>query len=286
MSRFHNPPAKAVRPQCLNVEGGEEGRVMRGHKTIMKPRPEEYEEHMRTHIPYRSWCPFCVMGKAKNTPHRKENKGKREIPLLAYDYMLPKLEEHKREDKTLPKLVGIDVDIGWISAYMVHKKGYDKHALSCLVRDVEQSGYNRLLLKGDQENSMKDIIEAVRRERAEDIDVMKENSAVGEHQENGSAERAVQTVQGQERSMKLALEHRYKTVVREDNPLWPWMTTHAAMLHNINSVGPTGRTPWELRRGRKFHRDIPEFGENVIWLKPDSLGRDKMESDDKNMRFS
>ena len=69
---------QAVRPQCLNVEGEEEGRVSKGQKTIAKPSHQEYEEHMRTHIPYRNWCPFCVMGKAKNNPHRTNKKHVRE----------------------------------------------------------------------------------------------------------------------------------------------------------------------------------------------------------------
>ena len=43
---------------------------------------------------------------------------------------------------------------GWIMAYMVPKKGFDKYAVGCMVRDVEQSGYNRVIIKGDQENSI------------------------------------------------------------------------------------------------------------------------------------
>ena len=36
------------------------------------PAEQEIAEHMVTHIPFRSWCPFCVMGKAHIRPHQKK----------------------------------------------------------------------------------------------------------------------------------------------------------------------------------------------------------------------
>ena len=36
---------------------------------------EEVELHNNTHLPYRSWRPHCVGGKAKRRAHRKNNKG-------------------------------------------------------------------------------------------------------------------------------------------------------------------------------------------------------------------
>ena len=134
------------------------------------------------------------------------------------------------EGVTLPTLVGIDYNTEWISAYMVSKKGFDKYALFCVVRDIEQSGYNRMILKSDQENSMTDIINAVKREGAEDIDVMTEKSPVGEHQSNGEVERAIQSVQELMRVMKLALQSRYKSRIRGDHPILPWLVRHAAIV--------------------------------------------------------
>ena len=51
-------------------EGGEEARIIKGKKMVRQPTQEEYDEHMRTHIPFRKWCPHCVKGKRKNDPHR------------------------------------------------------------------------------------------------------------------------------------------------------------------------------------------------------------------------
>ena len=39
-----------------------EGRIIKGQQRVVKPSKEEWENHMRTHIPYRKWCPHCVRG--------------------------------------------------------------------------------------------------------------------------------------------------------------------------------------------------------------------------------
>ena len=186
---------------------------------------------------------------------------------MAYDYMKQRTEAN-REGKifTKPTMVGIDYDADWISCNMVQKKGFDKYAVGCMVRDVEQAGYNRLIIKNDQENSIRDVVNAVKRERAEDIQVLPEESAKGEHQDNGKVERAAQTMEGQIVTMRLSLESRYKVGIDENHTIWPWMVIYAALLYNITHVCSDVRTPWEKGKGRRFNRDLPEFGENVHYL--------------------
>ena len=81
------------------------------------------------------------------------------------------------------------------------------------------------------------------------------------------AERAVKTVQGQVRTMKMALEARISEKVVETSDLIPWMVRHAAMLVNIGQRGDDGRTAWERVKGRRFNREAPEFGERIMYLK-------------------
>ena len=161
-------PKEEIREVDEVSEPEEEGRRIPGQKKVFAPSAEEMEAHMRTHIPYRRWCEYCVRGKCKNPGHRQNKDKIREVPMISYDYMQQKTKEGKEEGiKSLPILVGIDHDTGWISAYMVSKKGFDKYAVGCMVRDVDHSGYNKLILKSDQENSVLDVINATRRERAE-----------------------------------------------------------------------------------------------------------------------
>ena len=49
------------------------------------PNAQEVEDHMATHMPFRSWCPYCVAGKAVSDPHRK-NDGRGTVPIVSLDY--------------------------------------------------------------------------------------------------------------------------------------------------------------------------------------------------------
>ena len=46
-----------------------EGRIPRRVKGSVQPSEREVEDHMATHVPFRSWCPYCVAGKAGSSPH-------------------------------------------------------------------------------------------------------------------------------------------------------------------------------------------------------------------------
>ena len=50
------------------------------------PTEQEIDEHMITHIPFRSWCPFCVMGKACSSDHRRIKEPHGSIPVVSIDY--------------------------------------------------------------------------------------------------------------------------------------------------------------------------------------------------------
>ena len=49
-----------------------------------------------------------------------------------------------------------------------------------------------------------------------------EVSPMGDSQANGDVERAIRTVQGQVRTMKIALDSNYKTEFGENHALIPW----------------------------------------------------------------
>ena len=51
-------PGETVSPE----KEVEEGVRIRGKALVTGPSREECEEHMRTHMPFRSWCEFCVKG--------------------------------------------------------------------------------------------------------------------------------------------------------------------------------------------------------------------------------
>ena len=110
-----NPRNSAVRPigeilggeeECVECgreeDTVEEGRTIKGQSKIVKPSQVEYDDHMRTHIPYRKWCDHCVRGKRKSGGRMNwedEIKENEEVPRIAFDYMKQKSKEIREEEK-------------------------------------------------------------------------------------------------------------------------------------------------------------------------------------------
>ena len=49
-----------------------------------QPTAQEMEEHRCTHLPYRLWCKYCVMGRGRGTPHRPSPGST--VPIVGLDY--------------------------------------------------------------------------------------------------------------------------------------------------------------------------------------------------------
>ena len=65
-----DPSEEDVQEDNRGMEGpSEEGERVTVISTPEGPTQREIEEHMANHIPFRSWCPFCVAGKAVSGPH-------------------------------------------------------------------------------------------------------------------------------------------------------------------------------------------------------------------------
>jgi hypothetical protein len=109
--------------------------------------------------------------------------------------------------------------------------------------------------------------EAVKRELDIEVEVAFEESPVGEHQSNGEVENAVNRIRGQIRVTKDALETRFGRKLGREHPILPWLISNTVENINRFQVGLDGKTAHERMRGRKFRRDIAEFGERVLYIK-------------------
>ena len=58
--------------------------------SVVRPRPASAEEvaahEASGHAAYRSWCPFCVQGKAKASAHRRQDDIQADIPEVVADF--------------------------------------------------------------------------------------------------------------------------------------------------------------------------------------------------------
>ena len=117
---------------------------------------------------------------------------------------------------------------------------------------------------------------------AEPIVGVPEQTMVGESQSNGLAERAMQTIEGQIRCMKLALEDRLQCSVPCSHPIMAWLVEYASMLVNkYQPSGEDGLTCYERPHGQPPNERLPEFGETVLYFVPSKL-RGNM---DANFKF-
>ena len=51
--------------RVLDLEGTEEAQEARLNPHGVRPTSEEVDKHNATHLPFRSWCPFCVGGRLR-----------------------------------------------------------------------------------------------------------------------------------------------------------------------------------------------------------------------------
>ena len=52
-----------------------------------QPNQHEKEEHEMTHLPFRSWCRHCVIGRGREEDCRKSMEEERQVPEVHLDYM-------------------------------------------------------------------------------------------------------------------------------------------------------------------------------------------------------
>ena len=111
------------------------------------PSKEERRTHRITHWPFRNWCPECVMGKSRESPHKYKTKAKGEAevsPVISFDSMFL--------DGKSPTLVYRDNMSRSIFVHAVAQKGVgDGWILEKIVDELDSLGYGRIVVKSDQE---------------------------------------------------------------------------------------------------------------------------------------
>ena len=112
----------------------------------------------------------------------------------------------------------------------------------------------KLVYKSDQEPAIKSYLDAdlkqVGAASLEDDDLVMcavpEHSAVGASASNGKAERSVQMLEDQVRTLKSAMETNLKIRLAISHPMIHWLVRHCCTNMNRFAVNPDGRpnTAW------------------------------------------
>ena len=124
----------------------------------------------------------------------------------------------------------------------------------------------------DQEGSLRTMVEEaiqLSKGRGEWLGALPQNSAVGESQSNGRAERAVQRVEDHIRTLLGELESRLGQQPQPDQPALSWLVEYSAVLLNKYHVNDsTGRTAFESLHGSSASERLAHFGEGAFFLLP------------------
>jgi hypothetical protein len=245
-------------------ESGEESRVPKAKRAPNEPTNEEIRLHEITHTPYRSWCPCCVAGRGKADFHFKQPGEDKAVAGVHVDYWF--LRDEKGGEST-PVLVAKDDASKSVSAHLVFKKGNVDWVADRVVEDIDKFGHsNNVCIKSDQEPALVDLVRTIKSKRKGET--MIEHSKVYDSQSNGVVERAIQTVEGLTRTLKMSLERKIKKSIPSKHPIMTWLVEHVADLLNKYSVGKDGRTAYERIRGKRYHGEMIEFGRRIFHMSP------------------
>ena len=136
--------------------------------------------------------------------------GKRErgLPEFHFDYMFVGPNDAPGETRTC--LVVREAETRMVMSIMVPAKGREQFAVDRAVSFIEEIGFlhQDLIVKSDQESAVRAVEVGKARAALGSGKWIVEHSPVRSSQSNGVVERAVQSVQGQLRVMKLAMEYR------------------------------------------------------------------------------
>ena len=232
-------------------------------KSPTEPTALEIEEHEMTgHACHRSWCGHCMRARGLMERHTQQKEESEGLPVLAMDYFF----FFSKDEQGLPHLQVRDshTNMCWSSA--VPAKGADPFAVNFVLNILDEVGYRKLVMKSDNERSIKSLKSAVK--AASKMDIVLEESKTGDSQANGLAEVSVRETKGQCRAMKSALQEKLGMEVPDAHPVLTWLARHANFLMSRFRInGHDGKTGYERLKGRKWRRPVVMFGER-IWFRP------------------
>ena len=86
---------------------------------------------------------------------------------------------------------------------------------------------------------------------------------------DGVVERGVQTVQGQVRVLRSAVEEKWGVKLETAHSIWPWLVEYASFLISIGEVDHDGKTPYERCKAKRGKLLGLAFGAKVFVEPPD-----------------
>ena len=138
-------------------EEGTEAKLPKCVRDPGEPTTRERALHNQFHLPYRSWCKWCVMGRGRDLPHRPCDRSEQGVPIVALDFFFigePKVES------TVPAVAIRDSTSKALFAHVIPGKGMDyEWTAKQVCADIGRLGYPRVLIRSDQEPVITALVE-------------------------------------------------------------------------------------------------------------------------------
>ena len=284
------PPIINDEDEEVNGQDEEEVEPLRKASSPTMPSAADIEEHRLTHVPFRSWCTECCMGRGLGEQRGAHAGRTHEIPIIGIDFWYITTGGIKRRDelqdsdeeikdarengKMVKCLIVRCHETKSVYAHVIPSKGSleDTYIVDLVCSDIAWLGHVKLILKGDNERALVTLINQalkVLRCQVEDLEsVTSEHSQAYDSQSNGGTEVGIRAVRGLFRTLKLCLEKRVGFTVPPNHPLTAWLLEHTCMVLNTKVRGNDGKTSWARARGRPFGMKEYGFGESVLWNPP------------------
>jgi len=164
----------------VEIEGEDDVEPINKASNPRLPSAVEVEEHNRTHIPYRSWCKWCVEGRGRGDQHRSSPGSS--VPIVGLDYFFMtsggimkrneleyELNDDGEEQISIARAEGSIVKCIAIRcfnsknvfAHCVPCKGADEegYVADLVVKNVLWLGHTELLVKGDNEPALQALVQ-------------------------------------------------------------------------------------------------------------------------------
>ena len=252
------------------------------------PSLRERQLHELTHFPFRDWCAHCVACKSRPDQHRAsepEDSSEREFPNIQIDFMF--------SIGSNPILVMVDSWTRYVRTVPMKTKSA-KNVCDSLTGFIGELGYMQTVtVSHDNEPVVNSAVHQAKLARNQiGLKLFDQQAKNFDKGRTSMAERAIQTLRAQAKTLIHALESQVKVKFEDKHVIHEWSIVHAAWLINRFHVHSAIKsTPYQQLHGKPFRGKIACFGSRCYgldgtvdkhhpaWLAGVWLGKDSADHD-------
>ena len=255
------------------------------YSATRQPSERERRLHEITHLPFRKWCPFCIAGKAradyKHSVEAEEVQA-REHPVIQLDIMFG------------PGGSAVLLLIDTWTRFVFTAQMKQKSATDAISEFLGVLGYFRKIeIVSDNEPVIISGIKQAQILRSKSgLETIVQQSKSFDKGRTAVAERAIQTVRAQGRTLVNYVEHQISARYPDSHPIHMWSLLHSAwLLNRFHLHSQLGCTPFQSLFGRPYKGRVASFGQDMYgisqkkskykaqWVKGIWVGKDHADQD-------